>query len=882
MGLVGNPFSTPSAHPGRRPLGRRTAPPPDIAASYARYSSENQDAASIVQQQRNCHQRATGNGHRVPTELQFADLAVSGTRADRVGFQALLAAAREGRFGVLYVDSLSRLARELTIALPALKELTAVCGVRVVSVGENIDSASGNWELPAIVNSYMHQELLKAHAANVRRGRVDAFLNDRSNGDWCFGYRSEPIPGSEAGRRTRLPRMRLGIDGALAHWVPWAFERFATDGWSLIAIGRELSGRQVPRDHRAVRSDWSAKAIHRLLTNRKYIGVWTWGATEKHRNPLTGQTWQAPRADDDPAVLTRLRPDLRLVTDDLFSRAERRLAEQAERVAGSRNARGRLRGSSCGGRPRTLLAGVFRCGRCGNRFVRSGAKNYLRCAGSLRGECPCDTWLNIDRASRLLLGRLGNMLLDDPGWRAAVLATATAEWERATRVAPAERAGLERSRAELASKVARLVDGIEAGAADPDVRDRLRQRRAELSELDRHLRADRPVAPGEPPTEEFVRRQLSHLHDLLSGGGPPANTALRQLLGPVTVTESHRPCWEQKFLRGRCRPRTAFGAEAGDGHSGRELVVDFHERDAVDDQLEQVRRLVTAGRTSGQIAVELGLTRNRVTIHRNRLRRYARVAADAAGRATEPAVTGEPTDLTDAAWEVARAALAIPDDRKRVYGRPCVDRRRVLNAARHHLAGGRPWTALPCHFPRWELVRLQLGKWQASGDWTRLEAVLAAAGSAATAYRGVSPCETAGTRQVPVCAPAPLGTTARCPSSEWAGSTPEPARLADAEWAVVRMTLDIPDDRPHGRGRPPTDRRLVADAARYHLASGQPWAALPARFPSRRLVRSQLDAWRASGAWARAEATLSELAGRAALPDAPSAERGGVTPDGLG
>jgi hypothetical protein len=51
--------------------------------------------------------------------------------------------------------------------------------------------------------AWMHEQFLKTLRAAVLRGQEHALLNDWSAGDWCFGYTSEPIPGSEAGRRGR-------------------------------------------------------------------------------------------------------------------------------------------------------------------------------------------------------------------------------------------------------------------------------------------------------------------------------------------------------------------------------------------------------------------------------------------------------------------------------------------------------------------------------------------------------------------------------------------------------------------------------------------------------------------------------------------------------
>ena len=110
-------FPVPLVMCGRRPRRRRRQERDDdsrrrkIAGSYSRFSSDLQDAKSIDDQQRPCRERAQRDGNQLPKELQFSDEAVSGAKLHREGFDKMLAAAKEGQFGTLYIFDLSRLAR---------------------------------------------------------------------------------------------------------------------------------------------------------------------------------------------------------------------------------------------------------------------------------------------------------------------------------------------------------------------------------------------------------------------------------------------------------------------------------------------------------------------------------------------------------------------------------------------------------------------------------------------------------------------------------------------------------------------------------------------------------------------------------------------------
>ena len=79
------------------------------AVIYARYSTERQTDASIQDQFRNCEAHCEREGWTIVD--RYGDEAMSGRKADRPGYQRMLADAETGRFDILVVDDLSRLSR---------------------------------------------------------------------------------------------------------------------------------------------------------------------------------------------------------------------------------------------------------------------------------------------------------------------------------------------------------------------------------------------------------------------------------------------------------------------------------------------------------------------------------------------------------------------------------------------------------------------------------------------------------------------------------------------------------------------------------------------------------------------------------------------------
>ena len=254
---------------------------PKIAASYARYSSDQQDEKSIVDQQRMCCEQAVRDGLVIKSEFEFADDAVSGTKLRRAGLDQLLAVAKQRGFQVLYFHSLSRLARESVITMPMLKELVYVHQVRVISLTEGIDTVRPHWEINAVFSSLHHEQYIKDLSVNVHRGQVGTVLARFSVGDYRLGYTSVPsLCGEMIGRgRNAKQRMVYAIDSIGAEWVRPIFDWFVVERRSLGWVVRELTRLNAPKDHRATTAAWQHQLVVRILRSPKYIGLWPWGGS---------------------------------------------------------------------------------------------------------------------------------------------------------------------------------------------------------------------------------------------------------------------------------------------------------------------------------------------------------------------------------------------------------------------------------------------------------------------------------------------------------------------------------------------------------------------------------------------------------------------------
>lgn len=601
-----------------------------IAASYSRFSSELQREDSNESQQRKCREAAEHNSHVIPSDLQFSDSATSGTKREREGLDSMLRAAEAGKFPTLYLVSLSRLARESVITLPLLKQLVHAHKVRVICVSEGIDTDRGGWEMSAAVCSIVHEQYVKDLAAHVLRGQEQTVFAGYSVGDWCFGYGAEEVTGSEAPHRKKnaKPRKNYVIRQDHADWVVKIFNWFVDDGRSIRWIVCELNRLKVPKDHRSTTPDWCHSSVVSVLSNSKYIGIWPWGERFNVRDPETGMIKQEFRPEETCNPWTRQLPDLRIIPDELFDRAQSKLEANAALWSQYRNGDGRLNGSSesCNGRNSVrLLHKLLICDACGQPFHYVGKR--LKCRGHLRGVCAVKTSILAKVAEEQVLAMICGRIESDKEWFRLVYQQTLACHSEFSNQVPAQLVSKESELRQLEMKIANLLDSIESGNKDKDLTDRLALRRKEHDSLSREIEElksgmgqyGRKV---EEPTEAWVREQLADLHARLIESSPAANNALRMLLnGRIRLVESQRPRRASMVLTGKTQLNIRCVSPNPDQNpdtpvhesTGVSITIEFHELDPAEEQRNLAKQLHDEGLLTTQIAKRLGVSRGRIT-----------------------------------------------------------------------------------------------------------------------------------------------------------------------------------------------------------------------------------------------------------------------------
>lgn len=551
------------------------------AGIYARFSTSKQREASIDDQARNCRVYAERRGWTILEDCIFVDRAVSGSLSDRPGYNAMQQAAKAGRFDVLIVDDLSRLARDAAETQTLHKRLR-FWDVGLVAVSDGIDTTQNAQSSGLImgVKGAMNEEYLRDLAEKTRRGLAGRASAGLSPGGLPYGYTSEPVysdppqldrhgkPIPIGYRRVVVPEeaevvrriFRLAAQGELPqHPGPLSPKQ----------IVRVLNGDRLPSpgerwSKREVRKGWSFSAIQGdrkrgigILNNEGYLGRIIWNRFEWRVDPdaprtANGHKRRVPRLRPRCEWVVTEVPELRIVTDELWEAVKQRQAESAA-LRERRNLRPANRGVH-------LLTGFVKCGVCGAQLVMVGKTSYGCATRAYRSPdlCASERTVNKEALEVTVLQALKDRIYADDGEAMREL-TGFAEEALKGLLAGKRQTrdgvdGLRGAQRRTEAEIQGLLSAIKAGVVT-------RTTQAELLRLEDHQDAlQRQIEDAgngdqrEPRLvaairnlPQRVRHYVDDLSELLKAGQVArVKCALEPLLEEVTVTpgrtKDNRPC----------------------------------------------------------------------------------------------------------------------------------------------------------------------------------------------------------------------------------------------------------------------------------------------------------------------------------------------------
>ncbi|WP_342629725.1 recombinase family protein [Nguyenibacter vanlangensis] len=446
-------------------------------ALYARYSSDNQRAASIEDQFRICREHAKREKWKVASA--YKDAGISGASMIlRPGIQTLLQDAQRGEFTVVLAEALDRVSRDQADVATLFKHLK-FAGVTIVTLAEGEIS-----ELHVGLKGTMNALFLKDLAQKTHRGIRGRIEEGKSGGGLCYGYkvikkldaRGDPIRGDRE------------IDPNEATVVRRIFRDFAA-GVGPRAIARTLNDKGIPGPNGKPWIDTTIRGhVQRgtgIVNNELYIGRLIWNRLRYIKDPSTGK--RVSRLNPESAWITTEVPELRIIDDALWQAVRDRQAKIAAQyvnvIAAVRtSAANRMNGMR---RPKSLFSGMIFCGVCGGTYSLREKDRYACSNRVTNRSChnPA-TILRSDLEERVLAGLKHKLMT--PEAAAAAMKAYAEETNRLNHERRANSAGWKAELAKVEKGIAGIMTAITDGMYQPSMKvhmQTLEDRKVELEAL---------------------------------------------------------------------------------------------------------------------------------------------------------------------------------------------------------------------------------------------------------------------------------------------------------------------------------------------------------------------------------------------------------------
>ncbi len=424
---------------------------------------------------------------------------MTGTVLDRPGLQAALEDARRGKFDLLLVFRVDRLARSVRSLAAILEELEG-CGVAFRSATEPFDTSS-----PA---GRMMVQMLGVFAEFERATLIERVIagmeKKAARGGWNGGTR--PL-----GYDYDPERGCLEVNEAEASLVRQIFDLYATQKLGSASIARWLNARGRRTKYGAL---WTPNAVRTVIVNPVYLGKVFW------RDEIY--------AGQHPGIVE---PEVFAKTQQLLER------------------RGRDVGRRRSNRSDYLLSGLLVCEKCRHRFAgtsvrgNGGRYRYYMCRSRLlHGTSACDQEsLPADDLEAMILRHLAASLQDSEVLRRSI--------ERATRELGRERPrwqeelrGTDKELASIRTSIDKYLRAFEMDGLPVEVcasrlqelKDRqgeVEQRKAELGEL----LAGGAEAPKLEELESLGTELADHLQQTREQNLPKLKGLLQLLVPEIQV-----------------------------------------------------------------------------------------------------------------------------------------------------------------------------------------------------------------------------------------------------------------------------------------------------------------------------------------------------------
>jgi site-specific DNA recombinase len=492
----------------------------NVAAIYARKSTEQTDAQSVSRQIDNAKAFAKARGWSVGPI--FKDDGVSGADARKLIDRArLLDAAKAKQFDVVIMQAQDRFSRGEE-GWQEIKQLAKHVAIWFYSDGTQFEHGSFVPNVTGFLKAEFAAEFRRAIATKTHEAMLKKARDGHATGGKVFGY-------DHVRRNGHVDREINSTEAAVVRDI---FARYAAgEGFKQIAHALNAQKCPSPRPQRGRPAGWDPGTIRAVLRRSIYRGLVIYNKTKKRDADGARHRGRQPKRPESEWQKIEM-PHLRLLDDALIEQVDAKLA--GKRHAYLRSAKGHLLGRPVEGKH--LLAGFLAC-QCGGTFevVRG---QYVCSTRRRKGVSVCASTVSISATEieRTFLDCIEGTVLHPDFIDRLVDALDQPHPER-------EDLLLERTT--LAREISNLTSAIAQGGDIPALATALRERDARLKSLDKRLALPTPDAPDREMLRAALRLREGQWRDVLrSQHIAQARQVLAHLVElPIRILSEPAPKW---------------------------------------------------------------------------------------------------------------------------------------------------------------------------------------------------------------------------------------------------------------------------------------------------------------------------------------------------
>lgn len=258
----------------------------NLGGNYDRYSADNSNPSSILDQMVNSLRKARDEKRFVSWSYVFADYSVSGMDRSRQGYRSFKAVLADAEHFIesTYVDDFTRPSRD-DLEWWKLAAVSKRLGKRMIGASDGFDLSSPDWDLKITVYGLLSRLFLKGVREKVRRGMCGAARRGTVLGKLGLGFTRRVLrdaAGNIVYRPNGRPRHVPCIDPETQKYRQLLYEMFVIQNLSLYCIRERFNEMKVDGW-----DGWTPSALRKLLWSGSSIGVFIWNKTRREFNPET-------------------------------------------------------------------------------------------------------------------------------------------------------------------------------------------------------------------------------------------------------------------------------------------------------------------------------------------------------------------------------------------------------------------------------------------------------------------------------------------------------------------------------------------------------------------------------------------------------------------